>query len=79
MDPEASKTAETPRKRKFSEITPPEKNLQFIAPNFNDLESHSVGTSVTTRTSAKTPRTGSSGQASGTGDKYVFLFSKARI
>ena len=53
MDPEASKTAETPRKIKTLDFTPP---LQFFVPNFTDLESHSVGTPVTTRTSSKSPR-----------------------
>ena len=54
--------AETPKKRKFSETTPPEKNLLIAAPNSNNLESHSIGAPVTTKTSSKTPKTGSSGQ-----------------
>ena len=67
------------KKRRVSEITPPEKNLRFVDLDINDLESHPVGTPVTNRTSSKTPRTRSSRQASGTGDKYAFLFSKARF
>ena len=77
-NPEASKTADTPRHRRFSQITPPENNLRFITPNFNDLESHSVGTPVMKK-SSKTPKTGSSGQAGETGDKYEFLFTQARF
>ena len=73
VNPETSKT--TPKKRKFSEITPPEKNLQFIAPDFNNLESHPVGTPITTKTLSRTPRIGSSGK----GDKYGFLFTNARF
>ena len=56
MDPEASKTAETPRKIKTLDFTPPKKKLQFFVPNFTDLKSHSVGIPVTTRTSSKSPR-----------------------
>ena len=49
-------TAETKRKRKFSEITPSERQLHFIDPRFDELESHSVGTPVTATTFSKTPR-----------------------
>ena len=55
-DSSTQSTAGTPRKRNFSEITPPERKLKFIVPNFNDLESQSVSTPVTNKTSSK-PRT----------------------
>ena len=56
VDPEASKTAETPRKIKTLDFTPPEKKLQFFVPSFTDFESHPVGTLITTRTSSKSPK-----------------------
>ena len=58
------------------EDTLPENNLQIAAPNFNDLESHSVGTPASTKTPSKTPEIRNSGQVSETEDRYVFLFSK---
>ena len=61
--PRTHGTAETPRKRKFSDILPPERKLQFIDPTFDHLESHSVGTPTTTKTNSKTPRMESTGQA----------------
>ena len=73
---EVSKLTETPKKRKLLEDTLLEKNLQFAAPNFNDLESHSVGTPASTNTPLKTPETRSSGQVSETEDRYAFLFTK---
>ena len=54
--PETQDAAETNRKRKFSEITPSERQLQFIDPRFSELESHSFGTPVTATTFSKTPR-----------------------
>ena len=77
-------TAETKRKRKFSDITPSERKLQFIDPTFDDLESHSVGTPVTATTFSKTPRMESTEQTgpriNETGEKdYSFLFTKARF
>lgn len=54
----------------------PEKNLKIAAPNFNNLESHSVGTPSSTKTPLKTPETRNSGQVSETKDRYAFLFTK---
>ena len=54
----------------------PEKNLKIAAPNFNNLESHSVGTPSSTKTPSKTPETRNSGQVSETEDRYAFLFTK---
>ena len=75
--PETQDTTETNRKRKFSEIAPTEKQLQFIDPRFNELESHVVGTPVT----AMALRTeGAEQTGSGTREKdYSFLFTKARF
>ena len=78
--PETQDAAETNRKRKFSEITPSERQLQFIDPRFNELESHVVGTPVT----AITPRTeGVEQTGSGSNETrerdYSFLFTKARF
>ena len=58
------------------EDTFPEKNLQIVAPNSYDLESHSVGTPASTKTPSKTPETRSSGQVSETEERYAFLFTK---
>ena len=54
--PETQDTTETNRKRKFSEITPSERQLQFIDPRFDELESHTAGTPVTATKFSKTPR-----------------------
>ena len=47
VNPGISKT--TLKKRKFSDITPLEKNLRFMAPDFNNLKSHPGDTLVTTK------------------------------
>ena len=52
VGPRTQGTSETPMKIKFSDITPPERKLQFIDSSFYDLKSHSVGTPVTTKTSS---------------------------
>ena len=54
--PETHDAAETNRKRKFSEITPLERQLQFIDLRFSEIESHAVSTPVTATTFSKTPR-----------------------
>ena len=61
-------------------MTPGEKQLQFIDPRFNELETHVVGAPVTNMalTTDGTEQTGSG--SSGTREKdYAFLFYKARF
>ena len=82
--PETQDAAETKRKRKFSEITPSERQLQFIDPRFSELESHAVGTPVTATTFSKTPRMegieqiGSGSNETGEND-YSYLFTRVRF
>ena len=74
---ETQDTTEQRRKRKFSEMTPTEKQHQFIDPQFNELETHVVGAPVTNMALRKdgTEQTGSGSNGTREGN-YTFLFYK---